>query len=185
MLHVGDSVSPLPAIVALLKRGDIVTHVYASPPHGILDDRGVVLPEIREARRRGVLFDIGYGRLGHITWAVAQRALEQDFLPDTISTDLTAAGLTDRVFDFPTVLSNFLVLGLTLEQVIARATINAVRAIKSFNQLGTLKVGVPADVTVLELREGEFEFVDNDNAKRTGRQKLVPYAVVVGGKRFR
>jgi dihydroorotase len=185
MLHVGDSVSPLPAIVALLKRGDIVTHVYASPPHGILDDRGVVLPEIREARRRGVLFDVGYGRTGHITWAVAQRALEQDFLPDTISTDLTAAGLTDRVFDFPTVLSNFLVLGLTLEQVIARATINAARAIKPFNQLGTLKVGAPADVTVLELREGDFDFVDNDNTKRTGRQKLVPYAVVAGGKRFR
>jgi dihydroorotase len=183
MLHVGDTSSPLPAIVALLKRGDIVTHVYASP-HGILDEKGLVLPEIREARRRGVLFDVGNGRLGHITWDVAQRAIDQDFLPDTISTDLTVAGLTDRVFDFPTVLSKFLVLGLTLEQVIARATINASRVISQFRRLGTLNVGAPADVAVLELREGDFEYVDNDNAKRSGRQKLVPYAVIAGGKRF-
>ena len=143
-----------------------------------------MLPEIREARRRGVLFDVGNGRLGHITWDVAQRAIDQDFLPDTISTDLTVAGLTDRVFDFPTVLSKFLVLGLTLEQVIARATINASRVISQFRRLGTLNVGAPADVAVLELREGDFEYVDNDNAKRSGRQKLVPYAVIAGGKRF-
>jgi dihydroorotase len=84
MLHVGQTASPLPAIVALLRRGDIVTHIYAPPPNGMLDDNGTVRPEILQARRRGVLFDVGNGRIGHLTWDVAQRAISQKFLPDTI-----------------------------------------------------------------------------------------------------
>jgi dihydroorotase len=92
MVHVGDTRSPLPDILALLRPGDIVTHVYAPPPNGILDSNGRVLPQVREARRRGILFDIGNGRNGHITWEVAERALQQDFLPDSISSDLNGAG---------------------------------------------------------------------------------------------
>ena len=170
------------AIVARLRPGDIVTHVYAPPPNGILDDDGRVFPEVIEARKRGIVFDIGNGRNGHITWDVAERAIQQGFLPDTISSDLTAPGRTDRVFDFPTVLSKFLLLGMSLDQVIAAATVNAARAIAPFRGLGTLRVGAPADVALFELRTGEFEFVDNVNAKRIGRQKLVPSGVIVGGR---
>jgi dihydroorotase len=183
MVHVGQSVAPMSAIVSRLRAGDIVTHVYAPPPNGILDERGRVFPAVRAARHRGVLFDIGNGRNGHITWEVAERAMAQGFLPDTISSDLTAPGRTDRVFDFPTVLSKFLLLGMPLDRVIASATVNAARAIAPFNTLGTLRVGAPADVAVLELRTGEFEFVDNANTKRSGAQKLVPVAVFADGKR--
>ncbi len=183
MVHVGQSASPMAAIVARLRPGDIVTHVYAPPPNGILDENGKLFPAVIEARRRGILFDIGNGRNGHITWDVAERAIQQSFLPDTISSDLTAGGRTDRVFDFPTVLSKFLLLGLSLDQVIRCATVNAARAIKPFDGLGTLRVGAPADVAVLELRKGEFEFVDNARTKRLGQEKLVPVAVVMDGKR--
>jgi dihydroorotase len=183
MVHVGQTFSPMSAIVQRLRPGDIVTHVYAPPPNGILDANGRVFPAVLEARRRGVVFDIGNGRNGHITWEVAERAIAQGFLPDTISSDLTAPGRTDRVFDFPTVLSKFLLLGMRLEQVIAAATVNAARAIAPFQGLGTLRVGAPADVAVFDLRNGEFEFVDNVNAKRTGREKLFPFAVVMSGKR--
>jgi dihydroorotase len=183
MVHVGQTVSPMSAILARLRPGDIVTHVYAPPPNGILDDSGRLFPEVLEARRRGVLFDVGNGRNGHITWDVAERAIQQGFLPDTISSDLTAPGRTDRVFDFPTVISKFLLLGMSVDQVIAAATVTAAGAIAPFAQLGTLRVGAPADVAVFELRTGEFEFVDNVNAKRVGREKLVPFAVVMGGKR--
>jgi dihydroorotase len=185
MVHVGQTASPMPAILALLRPGDIVTHVYSPPPNGIFDDRGRVFPEYREARRRGIWFDIGNGRNNHITWEVAERAMEEDFLPDTISSDLTAPGLTVRVFDFPTVLSKFLLLGMPLEKVIACATVNAARVIPAFNGLGTLRKGVPADIAVFELRQGDFEFVDNLDAKRIGRQKLVAHAVIAGGKRAR
>jgi dihydroorotase len=182
MVHIGQTVSPVPGLLARLRPGDIVTHVYAPPPNTIFNEAGRVFPEVLEARKRGILFDIGNGRGGHITWEMADRALQQGFLPDTISSDLTAPGRTDRVFDFPTVLSKFLLLGLSLDQVIARATVNAARAIAPFRDLGTLAVGAPADIAVFELRDGEFEFVDNLNAKRIGRQKLVPSAVIADGR---
>jgi dihydroorotase len=182
MVHIGDSASPLPAILELLDRGDIVTHVYA-PVNGIFDLNGRVLPEVLEARRRGVLFDFGNGRLEHFTWESVERGIQQRFLPDTISSDLTVAGRADRVFDFPTVLSKFLLLGLTLDEVIARATINAARVIPAFKDFGTLKPGAVADVAVFDLKEGTFEFLDNVSAKRPGQRKLVAQAVIANGKR--
>lgn len=183
MIHVGDTVSPLPAILALLKPGDIVTHVYAPPPHGIFDDVGRVLPDVRAARRRGVLFDIGNGRIGHWTWATAESAIKQGFAPDTISSDLTDAGRADQVIDFPNVLSKYLLLGMPIDQVIARGTVNAARVFPPFRDRGTLRVGARADVTVLDLQDGAFEFVDNYQGKRTSRLRLAAVAVVQDGKR--
>jgi dihydroorotase len=184
MVHVGQTASPLPAILALLRPGDIVTHLYSPPPNGILDNDGKVLPQVRDARKRGVLFDVGNGRTGHWTWEVAERAMQQDFLPDTISSDLTAASRTYQVFNFPNVLSKFLLLGMPVDQVIARATTNAARAIPEFKAYGTLKTGAAADVTVLDLQQGDFDFVDNLDAVRRGHQKLVAHAVIIGGKRL-
>ena len=182
MIHIGDTASPLPAILALLKTGDIVTHVYSPPPHGIFDQSGNVLPEVLAARRRGVRFDIGNGRAGHITWDVAEQALRQKFLPDTISSDWTDAARRDQVFDFPNVLSKFLTLGMPLDQVIERATIQAAHTFPAFGDLGTLRIGAPADISILELRTGDYEFVDNANTPRKGTMKLFAHATVVGGK---
>src|SRR5207247_751963 len=115
----------------------------------------------------------GNGRLEHFTWESVERGVQQRFLPDTISSDLTVAGRTDRVYDFPTVLSKFLLLGLTLDEVIARATINAARVIPAFKELGTLKPGAVADVAVFDLKEGAVEFLDNVNGKRIGRTPVI------------
>ncbi len=183
MIHIGQSVSPLRAMLPLLKRGDIVTHMYAPAPNGILDDQGRVLPDVLAARRRGIWFDFGNGRIGHVTWDVAERAMQQGFAPDTISTDWTPQGRVEGVIDLPNVLSKFLLLGMPLERVIACATVNAARVFEAFTDRGTLNVGAPADVAVLELREGTFEFVDNYGGKRIGRQRLFPSATVLGGKR--
>ena len=174
MVHVGQTASPLSAILALLKRGDIVTHVYAPPPNGIFDDRGQLFPAVAAARERGIWFDIGNGRTGHITWDMAERAIAARFLPDTISSDWTDAGREAHVVDFPNVLSKFLLLGMPLDQVIARATANAARVFPAFKDLGTLRAGAEADVTVLEMREGSFEFIDNAETKRTGTRRLAP-----------
>ena len=183
MIHLGQPDAPLPKILALLKRGDIVTHMYAPAPHGILDDDGRLLPEVLAARRRGVWFDVGNGTVGHITWDQAERAMKQGFLPHTISTDWTPQGRAGGVIDLPNIMSKFLLLGMSLDQVIACVTINAARVFEAFNDRGTLNVGAPADVALLELREGTFEFVDNFGGKRTGRQRLFPSATVIGGKR--
>ena len=124
-------------------------------------------------------------RTAHIVWNVAEQALKQDFPPDTISSDWTDAGRTGQVFDFPNVLSKFLLLGMPLDQVIARGTSNAARAFPAFKGLGTLAVGAPADVAILELRSGSFEFVDNYGGTRTGKQKLFTSGVVLGGMRVK
>ena len=183
MIHMGQTVSPLPKLLALLKPGDIVTHMFAPPPNSIIDDNGHILPEVVAARRRGVRFDLGNGRTGHLRWDVAESVLREGFLPDTFSTDWTPEGRAAQVVDFPNVMSKFLLLGMSVDQVVACATINASHAFPFFRNRGTLKVGAPADVAVLELREGTFEFVDNYQIKRSGRQRLFPSATVLAGKR--
>ena len=183
MIHMGQTVSPLPKLIALLKPGDVVTHMFAPPPNSIIDDSGHILPEVMAARRRGVWFDLGNGRAGHLRWDIADSVLKAGFLPDTFSTDWTPEGRAAGVIDFENVMSKFLMLGMPVDQVVARATVNASRVFPVFHDRGTLKVGAPADIAVLELREGTFEFVDNFENKRTGRQRLFPIATVLAGKR--
>ena len=184
MIHMGQTASPLPRLLSQLKRGDIVTHMFAPPPNSIIDDDDHILPEVLAARRRGVWFDVANGRTGHLRWDTFDRIIQAGFWPDTISTDgNTMSRTAESVIDFPNVLSKFLNFGMTLDQVVARATINASRIFPLFHDRGTLNVGAPADVAVLELREGTFEFVDNYGNTRTGRQRLFPSETVLGGKR--
>jgi dihydroorotase len=183
MIHIGQSVSPMRAILPLLKRGDIVTHMYAPPPNSILDDQGRVLPEVAAARRRGVIFDFGNGVSGHFNWNMVERATKQGFWPDTLSTDWNAMSRTTGVVDFPNVMSKLLMFGMPLAQAVACATANAAKVFDAFSDRGTLGVGAPADVAIMELREGNFEFLDNFEGKRAGRQRLFPIATVLGGKR--
>jgi dihydroorotase len=183
MIHMGQTVSPLSKLFPLLKSGDVVTHMFAPPPNSIIDDSGHILPEVMAARKRGVRFDLGNGRSGHLRWDMADSILKAGFLPDTFSTDWTPEGRTAGVIDFPNVMSKFLMLGMPLDQVIGCATVNASRAFPVFHNRGTLKPGAPADIAVLELREGSFEFVDNYQGNRTGKQRLFPSGTVLAGKR--
>ena len=114
---------------------------------------------------------------------MVEDAIKKGFLPDTFSSDWTDAGRVSHVVDFPNVLSKFLMLGVPLDQVLARATGNAARVFPAFKGLGTLAVGAPADVTVLEARTGSFEFLDNFDGKRTGTTRLVATATFFAGKR--
>ena len=184
MIHMGQSVSPMRAILPLLKRGDIVTHMYAPALNGILDEEGRLFPDVAAARRRGVIFDLGNGGNGHLKWDVVERAAKQGFWPDTLSTDWNANSRENpSVIDFPNVMSKFIMLGMPLSQVIASATINAARVFPAFDDRGTLNIGAPADVAIMELREGTFEFLDNYKGTRTGHQRLFPIATVLAGKR--
>ena len=136
------------------------------------------------ARRRGVWFDVANGRTGHLRWDTFDRIIESGFWPDTISTDgNTTSRSAESVIDLPNVMSKFLNFGMTLSEVIARATVNASRVYPLFRDRGTLNVGAPADVAVLELREGSFEFIDNYGNARTGRQRLFPSETVIDGRR--
>ena len=106
------------------------------------------------------------------------------FWPDTISTDGNATSRNaSSVIDFPNVMSRFLNVGMTIDEVVARATVNASRVYPVFRDRGTLNVGAPADVAVLELPEGTFEFVDNYENLRTGGERLFPHETVLAGQR--
>ena len=109
--------------------------------------------------------------------------MKAGFRPDTISTDWNAMSRTTGVVDFPNVMSKFLMFGMPLDQIVARATLAPARVFPAFSDRGTLNVGAPADVAVLELKDGNFEFVDNYKGKRTGKQCLFPFASVMGGKK--
>jgi dihydroorotase len=183
MIHIGQNYSPLRSLLALLKRGDIITHVYAPGKNGILDEKGVLLPEVTAAHRRGVIFDFGNGVSDHFDWDTVEKATKQGLWPDTFSTDWNTSSKTSGVVDLPNVMSKFIMYGMPLNQIVAAATVNAARCFPAFDDRGTLNVGAPADVAVMELREGNFEFLDNYKGKRTGHQRLFPSEVVLGGKR--
>jgi len=183
MIHMGQTISPFSKLIALLKRGDIVTHMFAPPPNSIVDDSGHILPEVLAARRRGVWFDIGNGQTGHMRWDTIGAIMKAGFWPDTFSTDWNTNSPKTGVIDFPNCMSKLLGYGMTLSEAIACATVNASRIFPVFNDRGTLNVGAPADVALLELREGTFEYLDNFMNKITGRQRLFPSGTVLAGKR--
>jgi len=198
MIHMGQTVTPLPALLAVLKPGDIVTHMYAPPPNSIFEESstrsgqvpstasgqpGALLPAVADARKRGIWFDFGNGRVDHFTWAMVEHAMQAQVFPGTISTDWGQAARTEQVFNFGNVLSKFLMLGMPLDRVIACATTNAAKTFPAFRGLGTVRAGSPADLAIMEIQQGSFEFEDNYKGKRTGRLRLVTTDTVFGGKR--
>jgi dihydroorotase len=185
VVHIGDPYSPLPEIVSRMRKGDVLTHIYNNQPHGVLDASGRILVEVIEARERGVLFDVGHGK-AHLDFDVAERCLQQNFMPDTISTDL-AWGLSPNQppFDLVTTVSEFLALGISLDQAVEWVTVKAGRMFDYGVELGSLRPGTIADISILELREGTFSFIDSIGGKeRTGRQKLHSVGVIRAGQLY-
>jgi dihydroorotase len=182
-IHIGGSYTPLKEFMPLLKPGDIVTHIYNPRPNSVLDDNGRLLPEILEAQRRGVRFDVGHGRT-NFSFRIAEKCLAQGLVPYTISSDVSNGSVRGPVFDLVTTMSKLMALGMSLREVIERTTINAARALNFGLEIGTLKPGAEADVSVLQVRSGEFAFVDSEGQTRTAGQKLEASATVRGGKVF-
>jgi len=203
MVHIGDMPAPLGDILDLLRPGDIVTHTYTSfagmdSPDGgktidrlyhiptgtgqtLLDAHGKVIPQALAARDRGVLFDVGHGQ-GSFSFLVAGPAVEQGFVPDTIGSDLHAGSINGPVYDLPSVMSRFLSLGLPLGQVIEATTARPARILGMQGEIGALKAGAAADVSVLDLLSGGFEFRDSAGNTRRGEHKLQASLTVRAGE---
>jgi dihydroorotase len=173
MVDFGEDRPERPISVLLgekLRSGDIYTHCYSGLRHE-LDERGRLNPAMAAGRKRGVLFDVGHGA-GSFSWGVAVPAIREGFLPDTISTDLHISSMNTGMKNLLNVMSKFLALGLSLDDVVARTTWNAARAIRH-EELGQLSVGAPADVSVLSLQAGRFGFVDSFGGRLAADEKLV------------
>ena len=183
MIHMGQSASPMAELVAELKPGDIVTHMYAPPPNAIVDDAGNIFPEVLEARRRGIFFDVANGRIDHLRWDTFDAIMAAGFWPDTISTDgFSTSRSAPGVRDFPNIMSKFLNFGMPLSAVVSSSTLNPSRVFPFLRDKGTLNVGAPADIAILELRQGNFTFVDNYENLRAGTQRLFPFETVLAGR---
>jgi dihydroorotase len=162
-----------------LRPGDIYTHCY-SGLRGELDADGKVNRGMIEGRQRGVIFDVGHGA-GSFAWKVAVPAIEQGFLPDSISTDLHITSMNAGMKDMLNVMSKFLALGLSVDDVIAKSTWNPAREIHH-EELGHLSTGAIADLAVLRLQNGDFGFVDMSSIRMDGKQKFICEMTVHDGK---
>jgi dihydroorotase len=161
-----------------LRPGDIYTHCYSGLRHELID--GKVNPGMIEGRKRGVIFDVGHGG-GSFAWRIAVPAIRQGFLPDSISTDLHIGSMNAGMKDMLNLMSKFLALGLSLDDVILRSTWNPAKEIHH-EELGNLSVGSPADVSVLRLESGHFGFTDMYGARMNGNRKLTCELTVHNGK---
>ena len=183
MCHIGDAPGELAALLDLLRPGDILTHAYSGLGNNVVRD-GRLLDAALAAKRRGVIIDVGHGG-GSFDYTVAAPAIEQGLVPDTISSDIHAvSGNTPGRPYLPWVMSKFLNLGFTLEQVVAMATVNPARVIARVDKLGTLQSGAPADVAILQLKEESVSFVDTRGNQRAGTRWLAPVQTVRAGRPF-
>ncbi len=162
-----------------LRPGDIYTHTYLSAVP-MLDEQGRLLPYLFDARKRGVIFDVGHGG-GSFSFKQAVPAVRQGFLPDSISTDLHTDSMNAGMKDMLNVMSKFLNLGVSLDDVILRSTWNPAKEIHH-EELGHLTVGSTADVAVLRVIEGDFGFVDSARLRMRGTRKLIAEITVRDGR---
>ena len=179
MVHVGDTGEPLPEVLAFLRAGDVVTHILTGRKFGILGGDGKIIPEVFAARERGVLFDASRGR-NHEAFPVVQAAVQQGFLPDCVSTDITRFTARNPAFGLPLMATHLLSFGVPLEDVVARITVNPARAMRR-PELGRLAVGGTGDATVLRLEKGMFALQDVDGRVRRTDQRLAAVGVVRAG----
>ncbi len=163
--------------------GDMITHIYHNNVGSIFTDDGKVRSEVREAEQRGVLFDIGFGAT-NFSFDVAERGMAADIYPHTISSDLQQYNVEGPCFSFANVMSCMLPLGMSLPDIVERITIAPAKWLKIDHRAGSLKVGMPADVTVFELEDGEFEIVDCFSETRKSDQQFKPLMAFKDGVRY-
>src|SRR5881227_4172288 len=191
MVHIGgvETRELMSDILDLLRPGDVLTHCYSGAPNiagvftNIVQD-GKLLPAALAAKQRGVMFDVGHGG-GSFDFTVAEAAIPAGCTPDTVSSDIHVfSGNSPGVPFLPNVMSKFITLGFTLEQVVAMATSAPAKIINRAPKIGTLQIGAPGDVAIMELVEGQISFVDTRNNKRDGKALLKPVQTVINGVPF-
>jgi dihydroorotase len=188
MVHIGDTekrydpkvIHPL---LSLLEPGDILTHYFTPNPGGVLDGNGKLVPEAREASARGVWFDTAHGRM-NFSFDVGRKIIDQGLMPHCISTDLTVPGRLNTVHSMTEIMTRFLGLGFTLSQVVTMSTENPARAIGAQGRIGSLAVGRQADISVLDLKEGDWMVYDILGTGLRVDRAFAPFLTVKKGRVF-
>jgi dihydroorotase len=183
LVHIGESWTkdatspPIGDVLRYLREGDIVTHMFTAHPGGLLDPNGKLWPQVRDAKESGVLMDVGHG-LHNLNFDVARQVLDQGLHPDGVSTDGHRGNRAGPVYDLPTTMAKLMALGFSLNQVVEMATINAARLLGRSHEMGFIRVGQPAEISVLRLEERDWKAVDSQQGTIQAHQALVPvYAI--------
>jgi len=183
LVHIGESwtkdTAPVHVgnVLKYLRPGDIVTHMFTVHPGGLLDGNGKLWPQVRDAKQSGVLMDVGHG-LHNLNFDVARRVLDQGLRPDGVSTDGHRGNRAGPVYDLPTTMAKLMALGVSLNQVIEMATVNAARLLGRMNEFGALCIGLPAEISVLRIEDREWQATDSQKGTIPARHALVPvYAI--------
>jgi dihydroorotase len=187
LIHIGESwtkgTEPIAIadVLKYLRAGDIITHMFTAHPGGLLDNNGKLWPQVREAKRSGVLMDVGHG-LHNLNFDVARKVLDQGMQPDGVSTDGHRGNRAGPVYDLPTTMAKLMALGFSLNQVVEMATANAARLLGRPHELGSFKVGGLTDISVLRLEDREWTAVDSQKGMIPARQALIPVYAIRGGR---
>jgi dihydroorotase len=185
LVHIGESWTKGAVPVAVgdvlkyLRAGDIVTHMFTVHPGGLLDANGKLWPQVRDAKESGVLMDVGHG-LHNLNFDVARKVLDQGLQPDGVSTDGHRGNRAGPVYDLPTTMAKLMALGFSLKQVIEIATTNAARLLGRSNELGTLRVGDHAEISVLKIEDREWQAVDSQKGAIPAHQTITPVYAIRG-----
>ena len=188
MVHIGDTEKRYDAnvireLLPILEEGDIVTHLFTANPGGVIDADGKLVPEAREAKDRGVWLDTAHGR-GNFSFDIGEKVLDQGLEPHCISTDLTLPGRERTVHSMTEMMTRFLAMGFTMDQVVEQCTINPARALGEQDRLGSLAVGKQADISVLEVKEGDWVVYDVIAGSRKVDRAVVPVLAIKKGQVF-
>ncbi|HEV8440433.1 MAG TPA: amidohydrolase/deacetylase family metallohydrolase [Methylomirabilota bacterium] len=183
MVHVSDTPIPLDEILEELRAGDIATHIFNGNAEQVLGSDGRVRGAVRAAKERGVVLDVGHASV-HCDVKVARRALDEGLLPTTLSTDLHTPPPGRIVYNLRGVMSKFLALGMTLDDVVASVTSRAAAAIGKSAELGSLAPGMAGDAVVLDLEDGHFAYVDSAGNEVKATRRFRTRHVVRAGRRL-
>ena len=183
MAHVSFAPPEMDQVMEYMKTGDVVTHCFNTHSIGILDAGGKIKGSVKDARSRGVLFDVGHGA-GSFNFDIARKALDQGFLPDTISTDVYTASINGPVYDMPTTMMKMQHLGMSLDDILVRTTLNPAKIVDRLPGMGTLTVGGPADIALLEMEDGDFELVDSQRNTARVDKRIVSRLTICKGRRL-
>jgi len=181
MVHIGFAPPSTGELLATLQKGDVLTHAFREDPNSMLENSTTPLPELIDARKRGVLLDIGHGA-GSFSFAAAESLLSHGIQPDIISSDLHAVSVNGPAYDLPTTMSKMLMLGMPLTDVIHAVTARPGSVVGMEKELGTLAPGTTADITILEQENGRFEFQDCFGHTRLSDTRLKPVAMIANGR---
>jgi len=181
MVHVARVPIPLSKIFEYLKPGDIVTHIFHSADNNILDEKGYIRSEVKEAKDKGIIFDIGADRK-NFGINLSKSAIEQNILPSTLSSDITKIRPgAEIIYTLPEVMSLYMALGMSLEEVIECSTKTSAKAIRQEGNLGTLKVGAIGDASIIEIESGEFNYSDGEKYEITATNRIAPRLTIKDG----